>query len=138
MNVVPEVVEISKDTITNQPEIEPVKEEVNQPDIPVVIEAEKEEPEIIPEVDDTAKAGELGPGIYVVVGAFKVESNAVNYSQNIKASGFDNHVGRYKDGLYYVYVDKAKNSQEAQTIRDRISKNSQFDFAKAWVLEIDE
>lgn len=81
--------------------------------------------------------GKLSSGIYVIVGVFKIEKNATNYSTKINSKGLDSHVGIYKDGLYYVYAYQSKNKQEAKQIRIQISKDEKYGFEGAWILEIE-
>ncbi|MTI24450.1 PorP/SprF family type IX secretion system membrane protein, partial [Fulvivirga kasyanovii] len=78
---------------------------------------------------------ELEPGEYVVVGAFSSYENAEKYSDELFFKGYQTRFG-YITGkkLWYVYIFKGGDIQEARQQRDKYRKTGLF--KKAWVITV--
>lgn len=78
---------------------------------------------------------ELEPGEYVVVGAFSSYENAEKYSDELFFKGYQTRFG-YITGkkLWYVYIFKGGDIQEARQQRDKYRKTGLF--RKAWVITV--
>ncbi|MBL6444787.1 PorP/SprF family type IX secretion system membrane protein [Fulvivirga sp. 29W222] len=78
---------------------------------------------------------ELEPGEYVVVGAFSSYENAEKHSDELFFKGYQTRFG-YITGkkLWYVYLFKGEDIQEARKERDKFRKNGLF--TKAWVITV--
>jgi len=83
------------------------------------------------------EAGQLAPGIYVVVGAFKSHENAVIYNREVTKLGYPSKIGLGKKGLYYVYVYSSIYMESSRKMRDQIREIRDLDFRKAWILEVE-
>lgn len=81
---------------------------------------------------------ELHIGHYVVVGAFLSKENADEYSNKLKAKGYENNYGFLTEkDYYYVYIYKnTDDASKARIIRDKFRTNDEFDFKNAWLLSV--
>ncbi len=104
--------------------------------IPVVSKAvEKlEDKPILAQTDGIKK---LSTGMYIIVGAFNVKQNAINYSLELMNQGYKNQIGISEKGFYCVYGQSTNDINEAKLLRKETAENEQFDFKKAWILEIE-
>jgi outer membrane protein OmpA-like peptidoglycan-associated protein len=78
----------------------------------------------------------LEKGMYVIVGAFQIAENAVQYAKSIKVKGKMPEVGRYREnGMYYVYAYTTKDDLEfARARRGELRAMNQF--YDAWILYV--
>jgi outer membrane protein OmpA-like peptidoglycan-associated protein len=78
----------------------------------------------------------LPNGMYVIVGAFQIPENAIQYSQSIKVDGKTPKVGKYQqNGMYYVYAIYTKDDLEmARSKRGSLRATRQF--YDAWILYV--
>lgn len=125
-----------------------VEEEPVAKEEPVVVQppaTRKEEPKKAVEEKTAAPAakkkltetGQLAPGIYVVVGAFKNRENADKYREEAMRAGYPSQIGLGKKGLYYVYVYSSIYLESSRKMRDHIRQIRELDFRKAWILEVE-
>ncbi len=78
----------------------------------------------------------LQDGMYVIVGAFQIPENALQYSQSIKVDGKTPRVGKYqKNSMYYVYSFYTANDLVAARAK-RGSLRSTRQFFDAWILYV--
>jgi cell division septation protein DedD len=144
--VTPDPQPVDTDTVTReaapaQPEetLPPVIEEP-KPD-PVVAQ---ENPVVVEEPrHETVKRGthpeELPVSHYVIVGAFKSRQNAARYSRQLRDAGYGNEFGFVSDkNVYYVFVQRSDDVEEARSIRNNFRDKSDFQFAESWVLTVEE
>jgi len=75
----------------------------------------------------------LEKGMYLIVGAFQIPENAVQYAKSIKVKGKTPRVARYRENaLYYVYAYATKeNLDYAREKRTELRATSQF--YDAWI-----
>jgi len=83
------------------------------------------------------EVGQMAPGIYVVVGAFKSHENASKYNNDVVKLGYPSKIGLGKKGLYYVYVYSSIYLESSRKMRDQIREIRDLDFRKAWILEVE-
>lgn len=78
----------------------------------------------------------LQQGMYLIVGAFQIPENAIQYAKSIKVAGRSPRVGKYSvNGLFYVYAYATKDNLEyARQKRSDLRKTSQF--YDAWILYV--
>lgn len=123
----------------------PVVQAPVQPDTTrVIAQPVQERPMVVPEEDGVKlKRGnhpnELPAGHYVIVGVFKNESNAAEYSARLQAAKFYNTYG-YVSGrqAYYVQVYYSKDDLNyVRQVRDQFRKMNRFEFSHAWVLSLE-
>ena len=78
----------------------------------------------------------LEKGMYLIIGAFRIKENAVNYANSVKIEGKRPGIGIYdKTGLYYVYAYKTKD--DLQYARDKRTELRATDkFYDAWILYV--
>lgn len=78
----------------------------------------------------------LQKGMYLIVGAFQIPENAVQYAKSIKVKGKAPRVGRYREnGMYYVYAYASKENLEyARDKRTELRATSQY--YDAWILYV--
>ncbi len=78
----------------------------------------------------------LEKGMYVIIGAFRIKENAINYANSIKIRGRKPSVGLYDErGLYYVYAYKTLD--DLQYARDKRAELRATDkFYDAWILYV--
>jgi hypothetical protein len=109
-------------------EPEPVMEEA------VVMEA----PEVV--VRQGVHEDELQLGHYVVVGAFLSKGNASEYSQKLKALGYNNQFGflTEKDFYYVTVYNNKGNIEAARKVRSEYRSMDLFEFPNAWLLSVVE
>jgi type IX secretion system PorP/SprF family membrane protein len=114
------------DSVIVQPEIQEKVEPVN---------SEKEIKATLP--GSPPKSFTLGEGHYVVVGAFRIMQNAINYSRDLQRRGYENAtVAMNEDNrLYYVYIYSSYEIDDAKRIRN-INRVKRL-FQDAWVLTIE-
>jgi len=79
---------------------------------------------------------ELQKGMYVIVGAFQIAENCVQYSKSIKIKGKSPKIGRYSgNGLHYVYAYYTPDDLEfARARRAELRQTNQF--YDAWILYV--
>lgn len=79
----------------------------------------------------------LGPGNYVVVGAFSVKAYAYRFAREIRSKGYTTTtaLNPQKD-LYYVYIFASYDLEEARKVRDEY--RSQNIFGDAWIFMMSE
>ncbi|UII30976.1 PorP/SprF family type IX secretion system membrane protein [Fulvivirga ulvae] len=83
------------------------------------------------------KPGELGPGYYVVVGAYQSKQNAESYATRVRSSGYYVSIGlNPATGLNYVYIKHTQDFDSAAKVREQIRKIYEFEFREAWILNI--
>ena len=78
----------------------------------------------------------LEDGMYVILGAFRIETNAVQYAQSVEIDGKNPNLGKYKvNDLYYVYAYKSKD--DLQFVREKRAKlRATSQFFDAWILYV--
>jgi outer membrane protein OmpA-like peptidoglycan-associated protein len=78
----------------------------------------------------------LEKGMYLIVGAFQIPENAVQYSRSIKIKDKTPGVGRYRgNGMYYVYAYTTPADLEfARAKRTELRQTNQF--YDAWILYV--
>lgn len=78
----------------------------------------------------------LEKGMYLIIGAFQIPENAVQYAKSIKVKGKSPRVGRFRDnGMYYVYAYATKENLEfAREKRTELRSTSQF--YDSWILYV--
>lgn len=77
---------------------------------------------------------EIEEGYFIVVGAFREQSNAENYSNEINQSEYDSKViFSSAKQLYYVYLSHSENYEELVDERRRIRNIDKFEFQNAWI-----
>jgi type IX secretion system PorP/SprF family membrane protein len=80
-------------------------------------------------------AKELEVSDYVVGGVFRSEPNAKHFSEGLDKLGFDTHYGHLTEkNLWYVYVFKTTDINQAITERDRVRKMKIL--RDAWLLTV--
>lgn len=135
----PVVKKVEPQTI-NKPQKEEQNEIVQKKDV-----TEPEQPPLTTTEDDTepvkeervVKPGELGPGYYVVVGAYQSRQNAESYARKVRSSGYYVQIGLNPEtNLNYVYIKQTQDFDSAAKIRDDIRKIYEFEFREAWILNI--
>ncbi len=79
---------------------------------------------------------ELKKGMYIIVGAFQIPENCIQYSRSIKIKGESPKIGRYAgNGLYYVYAYYTPDDLEyARSKRAELRNTNQF--YDAWILYV--
>ena len=79
---------------------------------------------------------DLKKGMYVIVGAFQIPENCVQYAKSIKIKGQTPRIGRYAgNGLYYVYAYTTPEDLEfARAKRAELRATKQF--YDAWILYV--
>lgn len=123
---------IPEDTLQQEPE----KQEVAQIDSPV----EEEAPAVKPVTHDTEVEDEEADvpsyKFHVIVGSFEVESNAVNLSNELKASGINSTTIPILDGrMTAVTYNSFETKEEAVVELRRVQREYDKD---AWILEYEQ
>lgn len=79
---------------------------------------------------------DLQKGMYIIVGAFQIPENCIQYANSIKAKGLSPKVGRNTgNGLYYVYAYKTLDDLDyARAKRAELRNTNQF--YDAWILYV--
>lgn len=78
----------------------------------------------------------LEKGMYIIVGAFQIAENALQYAKSIKVKGKAPEVGRYREnGMYYVYAYTTKDDLEFARAR-RAELRAMNQFYDAWILYV--
>ncbi len=79
---------------------------------------------------------DLKKGMYIIVGAFQIPENCLQYARSIKIKGQTPKVGRYTgNGLYYVYAYTTPDDLEfARAKRAELRQTNQF--YDAWILYV--
>lgn len=81
---------------------------------------------------------ELDRGHYVIVGAFRVQENARKHIQQLIYKGFNSRYGfSSAKGLYYVYVTRTFEMNEAKRVRNNVRKINIYQFEDAWILTVE-
>lgn len=121
-----------------------VKEEQLAQNDPPVIEPEKTTPPVVtpPVVDgrhETFKRGghskEMETGDYIIAGVFSSEANANRYAGGIRQLGYTVNYGHLtQKQLWYVYIHKSNDINQAKAERDRYRKLRMF--KDAWLLTV--
>lgn len=107
-------------------ESKPVIEEAPEP-----IEKEETDPNI------NKPKPEFSPGYYIVLGAFEIYENAVDYTDHLNQKGIKAKYGYVSGrGLYYVYNLKFDNEAQAKSISNNFRKVDEF--KDAWVYPVNE
>jgi len=150
----PEVVEPVDEIKEESPPVAPVvEEEIEEiPEKPVpeieevivpeeIIESPPEqivkEPESIV-IDEISADEELEPGHYVIVGAFRVQENAINYMNEVIAAGYPGEIKYHKvKELYYVSLAQQGTIDNAKSLLENFRKSEDIDFKEAWILSIE-
>ena len=78
----------------------------------------------------------LEDGMYVILGSFRIETNAIQYAQSLEIEGKMPQVGKDKvTELYYVYAYKSKD--DLQFVREkRAELRATSQFFDAWILYV--
>ena len=78
----------------------------------------------------------LQKGMYLIVGAFQIPENAVQYAKSLKIKGKTPRVARFQgNGMYYVYAYATKdNLQYAREKRTELRSTNQF--YDSWILYV--
>jgi len=141
-----------EEDIVEEPPIEPVEEEIPpmviiaKDSVPskdhieeVILVVPKDSEELVdkPITVQTDGIQNLSTGIYIIVGAFNVKQNAINYSLELMNQGYKNNIGMSNKGFYCVYGQSTNDINEAKLLRKRTAENEQFNFKNAWILEIE-
>lgn len=142
--------EEDEEEVTKEEPVEALQEDVN-PQITEEEEVSKEEPiveeeikEPIVEPEEPAKEeviaykpGEMQPGYYVVVGAYRSKQNAEVYLNKVKAAGYQVAMG-YQSAtqLNYIYTLNSPDRYSAMMERAKIRMIHRFEFDEAWILTI--
>jgi type IX secretion system PorP/SprF family membrane protein len=80
-------------------------------------------------------AKELDVADYVIGGVFRAEANAKHFSDGLDKLGFDTHFGHLTEkNLWYVYVYKTSDINQAIAERDRVRKMKIL--RDAWLLTV--
>ncbi len=79
---------------------------------------------------------ELKKGMYLIIGAFQIQSNAINYAKSIQVGGKSPSIGFYsKKGMYYIYAYNTSDDLEfAREKRSELRATNQF--YDAWILYV--
>ena len=79
---------------------------------------------------------DLKKGMYIIIGAFQIPENCMQYAKSIKVKGKSPKIGRYSgNGLYYVYAYTTPDDLEfARAKRTELRGTSQF--YDAWILYV--
>ena len=114
------------------PVVEPPKDEVTPPVIQPSVPADGGRHE-------TFKRGlhakELGTGDYIIAGVFSSEANANRYTGGLKKLGYQANFGYLtQKQLWYVYISRSDDINQARTQRDKYRKLRMF--KDAWLLTI--
>lgn len=138
---VTEPAEPEQPAVVQEPVVEmpSVQEEV-KPELPAAVEVPVTAPEPAQEVvKKGANPEELESGNYVIVGTFKSRSNAVRYSTMLHDRGHDANFGfATEKNVYYVYVFRSGDLEEARNTRDHYRALTDFQFPGSWVLTVEE
>lgn len=80
---------------------------------------------------------DLDPGTYVIVGAFRTESNAKKFSAELLDMEYENaHYGFISArSLWYVFLGSSTNVDEARKLRDQARQ--EHNFKDAWILTVE-
>ena len=79
---------------------------------------------------------DLQKGMYLILGSFKIPSNAVKYAKSLNVGGRTPKVARYdKNGHYYVYAYNTKTDLEFARAK-RSELRSTNEFYDAWILYV--
>lgn len=86
--------------------------------------------------DTNQSISDLKKGMYLIVGAFNIPENAIQYARSIKIKGKSPRVGRYRENkTYYVYAYATQdNLNYAQQKRSELRSTSQY--YDAWILYV--
>ncbi len=78
----------------------------------------------------------LEKGMYLIIGAFRIKDNALNYANSVRIGGKKPGIGvNDKNGLYYVYAYYTKD--DLQFARDKRTELRATDkFYDAWILYV--
>lgn len=80
----------------------------------------------------TGPAGELRDGTYVVIGAFRIHDNAVNFMEKVRKMGYEpKYALRPSNKLYHVYLQPG-DMTATQKLKNELRKMPEF--YDAWVL----
>lgn len=80
---------------------------------------------------------ELGTGDYIIAGVFSSEANATRYTNGLKQLGYLASYGHLTEKqLWYVYVHRSQDINQARAERDKLRKLRMF--KDAWLLTIVE
>ena len=81
-----------------------------------------------------AHPDELNRGNYVIVGSFKSRPNAERYSSMLRDAGHESSLGFASDkNVYYVFVYRSGNLEEAREMRNQYRGLKDFQFPNSWV-----
>jgi hypothetical protein len=125
---------LAKDTIpTIQPKPDTARAEVIAPP-PAIVEPVKE---VVVHAGNAKD--ELTVSHYIIVGAFRSKENAKRYSDQLKKEGHDNQFGFVTEkSVYYVYLKKIDDRDEAIRIRTEYRAKTDFEFPNAWILTVEK
>ncbi len=110
-----------------------VSEEIIQAEAQV--KSELDQPKEIPSTEKSKLEVTAEPNFHydIIVGAFSVKSNALNYVNKLKSNGFDAYIAGYgKNGLLMVAAAGANNQEQA--IKNLDSVQSKLN-TQAWINE---
>lgn len=116
---------------------EPAEEEEAVEFEPIVDEPEPVQEDVMI-VQQGNHKDEFAIGHYIVVGAFLSRENAVNYSNKLKAKGYDNEFG-FLTAKEFYYVTVYKNIgdiEKAREVRNEFRRKKDFLFPDSWLLSV--
>jgi type IX secretion system PorP/SprF family membrane protein len=131
----------------HKPVEKPAEKPVEKKEEPVVVQEPKTDSVVVvqepvkPERHEFVKRArnkdDLAPGTYVIVGAFRSESNAKKFSNELldMEYGDANYGFISVRSLWYVYVGYAAGENEARAIRDKYRQEDHF--KDAWILTVE-
>lgn len=111
------------------------------PDTATVQEQIPVETPVVEGRHETFKRGshpkELASGEYIIAGVFSSEGNALRYANGLKQLGYLANYGYLTEKqLWYVYIHKGKDINQARDERDKFRKLRMF--KDAWLLTVED
>ncbi len=109
--------------------------------IPPPVDTVKQETPVIDGRHETFKRGahpkELPAGEYIIAGVFSSEANAARFTNGLRQLGYVPNYGFLTEKqLWYVYIHKGKDINQARDERDKFRKLRMF--KDAWLLTVEE
>lgn len=100
-----------------------------------VIEIEETAIEDLPDPNINKPKPAFAQGYYVVLGAFEIFENAVNYTGILEKKGIETRFGYVEDRkLYYVYHLHTSSFDEARKLQSQFARLKEFN--DAWVYDV--
>ncbi len=121
--------------IMEEPAVSPTK--IREP-VEVITHEIESYPEETAEIMENEASLDMGPGHYVVVGAFAKLRNAENYLEEVVTEGYPASMHYHEQsGLFHVVVARQNTYTEAVSIWKSIKTKRILEFKNSWVLTIE-